>query len=508
MVVGGEPPRERMVVGAEPASEIMVDGRTLPVAKFCQGRRWVANGKQGKYVNDTFFMIGDYEDDQACDLRLYQMSADYLCDLDGYGETYCGNPLGYIDSGSTSHLCPHLELFNNLSEFKSSIVLPNKSKMVELGIGRVGALTDVLYVPDLERVIISTGKLDTAGYKIVMFGGTLEAYDEVGDLAFTGTLMNGMYHLDPVEKMAERLNAINLSEGSAPRKFKTAIGSMTPLDYLHHRWGHPTEKVIKEGIRRGSVNGTLVDEALVTRENLSFCPDCLRGKMSDLPETSSETDYSNCGPLDLVATDSKGPFSTQSHFGHYKYFDLFSYKTSQWMSVRFKKTKDEVYKNVLDEINQIGAYGYQIKHLQTDDDSLYRSDQMKKIISDYGINKRTTVPYHHSSNGWIERQVRTVMEKARTIMLIYDCPLMFWPEAISCAAYLYNVTPTSVLDWKTPYCIVFGSKPDISHLVPFYAPGIVYLSAEERGNQFSPKGLSCRMLGYDPESKNGYCLYS
>jgi ribonuclease HI len=43
--------------------------------------------------------------------------------------------------------------------------------------------------------------------------------------------------------------------------------------------------------------------------------------------------------------------------------------------------------------------------------------------------------------------------------------------------------------------------------LPFYAPGVVYLSAEERGNQFSPKGMSCRMLGYDPESKNGYIAY-
>jgi hypothetical protein len=115
-------------------------------------------------------MIGDYEDDQTCDLRLYQMSADYLCDLDGYGETYSGNPLGYFDSGRcdgrSSHLCPHLELFNDFTKFKSSIVLPNGSKMIVLGIGKVGALTDVLYVSDLERVIISTGKLDSVGYKL------------------------------------------------------------------------------------------------------------------------------------------------------------------------------------------------------------------------------------------------------------------------------------------------------------------------------------------------------
>jgi hypothetical protein len=34
--------------------------------------------------------------------------------------------------------------------------------------------------------------------------------------------------------------------------------------------------------------------------------------MSDLPEVSSETDYSSYGPLELVATDTKGPFATQS----------------------------------------------------------------------------------------------------------------------------------------------------------------------------------------------------
>jgi hypothetical protein len=72
--------------------------------------------------------------------------------------------------------------------------------------------------------------------------------------------------------------------------------------------------------------------------------------MSELPAASSETDYSNYGPLELVATDSKGPFATQSNFGHFKYFDLFSYKSSHWMSARFKKAKDEVYKNIVAEI--------------------------------------------------------------------------------------------------------------------------------------------------------------
>jgi type IV secretory pathway protease TraF len=75
-----EPAQKIMVEGtsADPAANKTDDGRTLPVAKFCRRRRCVANGKQGKHANDTLFMIGDYEDDEACDFRLYQMLAEII----------------------------------------------------------------------------------------------------------------------------------------------------------------------------------------------------------------------------------------------------------------------------------------------------------------------------------------------------------------------------------------------------------------------------------------------
>jgi hypothetical protein len=218
--VCAEPVQKIMVEGptADPAANKTDDGRTLPVAK-CQcvpgclhsrRRRWFVKVEEELRTMDYFFTTEDNDYVLNSDFRLHQIGGENLCDLDGYGEEFRGNPLGYFDSGSTSHLCPHLELFNDCTKFQSSIVLPNGTKMIVLGIGKVGALADVLYVPDLERVIISTGKLDSAGYKIIMFKGMLEAYDEADGLAFTGTLVNGMYHLDLVEKMIERFNAINI----------------------------------------------------------------------------------------------------------------------------------------------------------------------------------------------------------------------------------------------------------------------------------------------------------
>jgi hypothetical protein len=223
---------------ADPAENKMdVEGRTLPVdvlrapihraALMCGKRRTrrVAVGKGGNESNETLFMIGEPgKEDEAFDFRLMQ-PIDFLCDLQGYGQRFGEKVMGYFDSGSTSHLCPHIELFDEWMEFKSWIVLPNKSMMVVLAIGRVGALRNVLYVPDLDQVVISIGKLDEEGYRIVTFRGKIEVFTEDGEIMFTGSLRNGMYQLDPLP--TEQLNAINVKDGSAPKKFATTIGEMS-----------------------------------------------------------------------------------------------------------------------------------------------------------------------------------------------------------------------------------------------------------------------------------------
>jgi hypothetical protein len=172
---------------ADPAeNKTDVDGRTLPaailsapvhVAALICGRRKKRNvvpGKGGNGSNESLFMIGEVgREGEANDLRLMQ-PIDFLCDLQGYGQRFCEKVMGYFDSGSTSHLCPHIELFDEWMEFKSWIVLPNKSMMVVLAMGRVGGLKNVLYVPDLDQVVISIGNLDEEGYRIVTFRGKIE----------------------------------------------------------------------------------------------------------------------------------------------------------------------------------------------------------------------------------------------------------------------------------------------------------------------------------------------
>ncbi|KAI1003263.1 hypothetical protein K3495_g4940 [Podosphaera aphanis] len=43
-------------------------------------------------------------------------------------------------------------------------------------------------------------------------------------------------------------------------------------------------------------------------------------------------------------------------------------------------------------------------------------------------------------------------------------PTNLWPETVICAGYIANRTPIRQLGWKTPFEVVYGSKPGYSHL--------------------------------------------
>ena len=414
-----------------------------------------------------------------------------------------------FDSGASAHLCPELSMFDEITDTTGIIKFANNKFTRYYGKGKIGILRDILWVPEIDGLYISCGKLDEDGYTIIIKDNVLKVKDANNETILIGRKLNGLYYYDEMDEddSTEELNELTVVEGSAPKKLKTSIGNMKEIDYLHHRWGHPNERAIKEGLRRGTVIGALTEPELINKQTLSYCPDCIRGKMHNLASKPSETNYDDLDPMEHVATDNKGPLPFQSLHNQYRYYDIFVFRSSHYIMIKFKRTKEKFYDNFLEIIKEVNKLGHEIKVLQTDDDGLYKAEITKKILDKYNISKRTSVAYHHYSNGWPERHIRTIMEKATTMMLIYNCPVGFWPEAIKTAAYLHNRTPLKDLDWETPYKRVHGTEPDISNLVPFYAPGMAYLPKENRTSPLGAKAVECRMLGYDEEAKNGYIIW-
>ena len=232
-----------------------------------------------------------------------------------------------FDSGCTSHICSELEMFDTIYDERGLVRLPDKNTVRYEGKGTIGFLKDVLCIPGVNGMYISCGQLDQDGMNIQIGSGKLTVSDEYGNPICTGIKIKGLYHLEDIGEM----NSVDEIRGSAPRKLRISSGKMKKIDLLHHRLGHQSEDSIKEGLKRGSWIGLGMDPEELRKEDLSYCPDCYKGKMKSIPERSSETDYSNLGPLEHMSTDSKGPFRIPSREGHFKYFDLFVFRSSHYL---------------------------------------------------------------------------------------------------------------------------------------------------------------------------------
>nr|GFC77286.1 retrovirus-related Pol polyprotein from transposon TNT 1-94 [Tanacetum cinerariifolium] len=72
-------------------------------------------------------------------------------------------------------------------------------------------------------------------------------------------------------------------------------------------------------------------------------------------------------------------------------------------------------------------------------------------------------------NGLVERQNRTLVEAARTMLIFSRAPLFLWDETIATACFTQNRSIIHRRFYKTPYELINVKKPDISFLHVFGA---------------------------------------
>ncbi|KAL0438789.1 UNVERIFIED_CONTAM: Retrovirus-related Pol polyprotein from transposon RE2 [Sesamum latifolium] len=94
---------------------------------------------------------------------------------------------------------------------------------------------------------------------------------------------------------------------------------------------------------------------------------------------------------------------------------------------------------------------------------------------------------------------------ARSLIHQASLPRYFWGECILTAAYLINRLPSSVLQWKTPYEILYHKPPFLGHLRIFgclcYATNVL-----PHKDKFDSKASKCVLVGYSQNQK-GYRLF-
>lgn len=92
---------------------------------------------------------------------------------------------------------------------------------------------------------------------------------------------------------------------------------------------------------------------------------------------------------------------------------------------------------------------------------------------------------------------RTIVEGARAMLIDSQLPKKYWTLAFQTMAYLRNRSPTRANDFRTPYEVFYGAKPNLVHLHPFGCEVRVTIP-EEKLKKLSKKTWTGRFVGYLP----------
>nr|GFA65758.1 retrovirus-related Pol polyprotein from transposon TNT 1-94 [Tanacetum cinerariifolium] len=135
--------------------------------------------------------------------------------------------------------------------------------------------------------------------------------------------------------------------------------------------------------------------------------------------------------------------------------------------------------------------------------------QNAKLIDLYGkkgIKRDYSNPRTPQQNRVAERKNRTLIEAARSMLADSKLPTMFWTEAVSTACYVLNRVSITHPHNKTPYELLSGKVPNISHLKPFGCQ-VTILNTSDHLGKFKGKANEGFLVWYVANSK-AYRVYN
>ena len=103
-----------------------------------------------------------------------------------------------------------------------------------------------------------------------------------------------------------------------------------------------------------------------------------------------------------------------------------------------------------------------LKLIQADNE--LSTKELELLAKDKGFIFRFTPPFNPEAKGGGERINRTLFDNIRALLIESKLPKRLWAEALMSAVYLYNRTPHSSINFKTPYEAKYKAKPNIANI--------------------------------------------
>nr|GEW53635.1 hypothetical protein [Tanacetum cinerariifolium] len=269
----------------------------------------------------------------------------------------------------------------------------------------------------------------------------------------------------------------------------------------HQRLNHLNFGTINELARKDLVRGL----ARLKFEKDHFCSACQLGK-SKKHTHKPKTENTILEVLNTLHMNLCGPMRVQTiNWKKYILVIVDDYYRFTW--VKFLRSKDEtpeVFIKFLQQI-QVGL-NKTVRYIRTDNGTEFVNQTLTEYYERIGIFHQKTVLRAPQQNSVVERQNRTLIEAART-MLIFSKALMFlWTEAVATACYTQNRSLIHTRHNKTPYELVHNKKPDLTFFRVFGA--LCYPTNDNKDLVKLQPIADIRIFVCYAPSRKGYQIYN
>lgn len=380
----------------------------------------------------------------------------------------CGNIELIIDSGCTEHLInekyenymtdiTYLDKHVKIFVANGQCITTSKRGKLKVKYQNTTINIDALIVKDVSYNLLSVKKIVEAGFNINFNKYNVKIFNKKTFLR--GIVQGKLYKLQAELCKSEVCNITDAT------------------DLWHKRLGH---------LNRKSLN--ILNLPVSNR----ICSPCMEGKATRSPFTPIPKPRTKM-TAEMLHTDIAGPIRHQGPNGE-KYFMKIIDDFSHFCVVYPLKSKSEATERLMNYVLRIeNETGNKVKRIRCDNGGEYTANSLKLFCINRGISLEYTLPYTPQLNGISERMNRTLCDKTRTLLAETNLPKHLWCEAIQCAVYQLNRSPSWAISFKTPSGIFFG-KNDISRLRVFGSKA--WATIVPKPDKFAKRAKETRMVGY------------